>query len=223
MAAKRKKPAVADPVADDYSGYGWATAAFVAFVILCLSWMAFQLHAPVEAAPQYASVVKVRTNTGHGSGVHIGDGKFLTAAHVTDGAKELHIRTPDGKERDAELLWSSPAYDVSLLQIKDGRDTFKTTEISCRAPRIWEEIFALGNPQAIEFVQTRGVVIGLARKQSHWASVIVVDVPMYPGMSGGPVTDKQGRLIGLTVGGYHNPPMNLAVDTLTICNLLRVS
>src|SRR5690606_30707311 len=72
------------------------------------------LEAKVEKpAPIYESVVKVRTNTGHGSGVHIGGGKFLTAAHVTDGAKELHIRTPDGKERDAELLWSSPAYDVS--------------------------------------------------------------------------------------------------------------
>lgn len=220
MAAKKKKPAVADPVADPESGYGIAIAFTVAFVILCLSWVAYQAHNPVHAAPKYDSVVKVRTDTGHGSGVYIGDGKFLTATHVVDGAKEFHIRAMDGSERDAEVLWASPQYDVALLQIKTDRDKFKVTEIACRQPRMWEQIWALGNPKAIEFVQTRGVVIGLPRQQADWASVMIVDIPMYPGMSGGPVVDKDGKLIGLTVGGYISPPMNMAVPTEVVCNLL---
>lgn len=78
------------------------------------------LHIKTSTEPEGSSVVKVIVGNGHGSGVNIGDGYIVTAAHVVGNEKVVRVkgRWPFAIfETDAEVLWSNPAYDVALLRI----------------------------------------------------------------------------------------------------------
>jgi len=62
------------------------------------------------------SVVSIRTATGHGSGVAIGDGGMvLTNAHVVGSANKVTIITSDGVSFPAEVIRSSKERDIALI------------------------------------------------------------------------------------------------------------
>ena len=97
------------------SAYGYMIAAIAAIAII----LAVSLGAvtPAQPAHQAGSVVKIMQGTGHGSGVHIGDGFIVTAAHVVGDAKETEIKLDDGATRKAETLWVNKAYDIALVRV----------------------------------------------------------------------------------------------------------
>ena len=56
---------------------------------------------------------------GLGSGVLISpDCHILTAAHVVQGADQIIVKTQDGAQRPAELLFSEASADIALLQLE---------------------------------------------------------------------------------------------------------
>ncbi|WP_164903167.1 S1 family peptidase [Rhizobium leguminosarum] len=144
------------------------------------------------------SVVMVNLADGHGSGVHIGNGLVVTAAHVADGTKPIKIKSSDGAEADAEVLWANKAYDVALLSTKGKIPG--SAEIDCRAPKLGDEIQAAGNPLNLEFVSSFGRIAGNVRKADPWREVVITDITTVMGVSGGPVFGKDGRVVGIAVG-----------------------
>lgn len=149
--------------------------------------------------PKYASVVKVLVGQGHGSGVHIGNGYVLTAAHVVKEGQAIQVKSSIGSVQEAELLWSNAAHDVALLQIKMF-ESFAASELDCRTPSEGEAISAKGNPRDIEFITVRGYVAGHERKIGPWRVGVPVDLTLIGGMSGGPIFASDGRVVGITVG-----------------------
>lgn len=144
------------------------------------------------------SVVKVELPTGHGSGVHIGDGYILTAAHVAEKAKTVKLRSEGGKAVEGAVLWVNSAYDIAL--IKTDESAFGSSPLSCSEAQRGETITAMGNPLGIEFVSSTGRIAGKPRKVGPWESVFVTDMTIVMGMSGGPVFNEAGEVIGITVG-----------------------
>lgn len=154
----------------------------------------------VQAAPTTSedSAVKISVADGFGSGVHIGGGNILTAAHVVGDQKTVKIKTLAGTEGEATVLWVNKDYDVALIHT-DG-NVSGSSELDCREPRFGEQLQAIGNPLGMEFIASFGRVAGKARATGPWKSVVVTDMTTVMGQSGGGVFANDGRIVGINVG-----------------------
>lgn len=167
-------------------------AAFLAIVAALL----FGVYTPT-ATSLPGSVVKIVLPKGHGSGVHIGDGYVITAAHVVGVATGVTVKLDDSTEQPAEVLWANKAYDVALIRTAD---TMRSAPLQCRTPSLGEHLSASGNPLGFEFINTEGRVAGAARHVGTWKLVVPVDMTIIMGMSGGPVFDARGNVVGISIG-----------------------
>lgn len=198
-----------------------ARLAIVGFIAaLAAIGLAYAGHEP--AKPQPGATVKLLVGQGHGSAVHLGGGVFLTAAHVVDGEATLRVKMDNGQIVSASKLWSSPEYDIAMV-IASSADHAKTAPLSCRTPPIGEELEARGNPSQIEFARIRGRVAGGAQEYGPWRQAFTADMSIAPGMSGGPVLDRAGNIVGVSVGvavffqGLF--PLGYIVPASTVCML----
>lgn len=141
--------------------------------------------------------VKILTVTGHGSGVHIGNGYIVTAAHVVSGASTVTLRLDDETEQPGEVLWFNTVYDVALIRTTD---TLREAPLQCRIPKTGEMVRASGNPLTMEFISTNGRVAGVVREMGPWKLAVPVDITILMGMSGGPVFDMRGNVVGINIG-----------------------
>ena len=166
-------------------------------------------------------VVKVMLEVGHGSGVHIGKGYILTAAHVVASSKTVKIKTDKGRTGEAEVLWFNSEYDVALIRTNTR---LQTAQIACEPLVSGSLTRATGNPSNQEFVSTWGRVSGRAI-DTPWRVAVVADITIVPGMSGGGLFDEAGRLVGILVGTMARGlggivPIGYVVPTSAFCGML---
>lgn len=182
-----------------------------AFAALLASVAACAPNDPIETAsvPQIAfdpmaTVVKVaKPDGGHGSGVHIGGGIVITAAHVTKKGVDT-VSFESGFSQKATPLWQNADYDVAAIKIKNIPQ--RSAVLDCTAHDVGENITAMGNPGNLEFVALRGYIVGKARPAlPEWKEVIPADISAAGGISGGPVFDDTGAVVGIVVGGMLAP------------------
>lgn len=173
--------------------------ALVATTALALAACAPQQRLATPVSNQASDVVKVMLESGHGSGVHIGDGYILTAAHVVGVNKEVTLKSSVGDIQKGAVLWANTTYDVALVRA-ERKGRLAAAHLSCRTAGVGENVEARGNPLMVEFVSAYGHVAGEPRALGAWKSVLVIDSTTVPGMSGGPVYDDAGDVVGITVG-----------------------
>ena len=167
------------------------------------------------------SVVKLILEAGHGSGVHIGKGYILTAAHVVANAKTVKIKTDKGDTGEAEVLWINAARDVALIHTGTK---LQSSRIACKSLPAGTMTRAIGNPSNQEFISTWGRVSGRAI-DTPWKTAIVADITIVPGMSGGGLFDEAGRLVGILVGTMARGfgaivPVGYVVPASAFCGML---
>lgn len=162
--------------------------------------------------PQASSAVRIETPMGLGSGVYIGNGVVLTAAHVVAdapaamvdgrlaGPPVVVLRSDAGDVQKGEVLWVNRQYDIAAVRPANSK-RFSAAHLSCRTPDKGEALAAEGNPFGLSFITMHGYVAGDARQLGDkWKSAFVTDISMASGMSGGPAYDQYGDVIGINVG-----------------------
>lgn len=153
-----------------------------------------------QKQPKAISTVLVSDDSGHGSGVHIGNGYILTAAHVVENRDEMTITDSLGKAVKGAVLWKNKDYDVALIHV-DDHENLSRSRLSCHPVfAIGDRVEAVGNPVDLEWVHTWGRVSGRIEERGPWKLSVITDLAVGPGMSGGPVFDIRGNVIGLAVG-----------------------
>jgi len=168
------------------------------------------------------SVVKVvLAGGGHGSGVHIGKGYILTAAHVVAESKTLKIKTDTGATGEADVLWFNKDHDIALIHTGTN---LQVSQIACEPIVSGSLTRATGNPANQEFISTWGRVSGRAIG-TPWKVAIVADITIVPGMSGGGLFDEAGRLVGILVGTMARGfgaiiPIGYVVPASAFCGML---
>lgn len=166
--------------------------------------------------------VQIAIGSAIGSGVHIGDGFILTAAHVVGAAKETKVFADTKELMRGEVLWSNTKYDIALVRV--ARAKMAAAQLSCEPNFIGQNIRAYGNPMGVEFVYTSSTVVGAPRKHGPWDTVVPVDGTVVYGQSGGGVVDDQGRVVGITVGVMPTPygiaAFGFIVPATIACQLL---
>lgn len=154
------------------------------------------------------------------SGVHLGDGLMLTAAHCV-GKGEQGVATDKGEWFSSTLLWTNTDYDVALYAAEIARAPIRRAELACRDLVVDEQVILAGSPLGEHFIRTRGVVLGPKRKYDDmWAEGVIVDITIGHGSSGGPLFDLEGKIVGLGVGYHRGYRFGIVVPSSTICRLL---
>ncbi len=194
------------------------------------------VRASYAAAPKMAdAMVYVRMNDNeHGSGVHIGGGYVVTAAHVADEVSELPkllagkvapkpaLKVIDtlSKEHRVEVLWVNHTYDIALLKI-DNPGTVASRRISCSSLNVGQRLSFDGNPLNLRNITMWGKVASTAPTEiDPWKSVAVISGQLVPGMSGGPAYNSSGDVAGINVGIATGYALSFIVPSSTVCRLL---
>jgi len=126
------------------------------------------------------------------------DGYLVTSFHVVEGTSQITVRDANGSEYPAKLVKSDPKNDVALLKVQCAAKPIPV------APYVnvskGDEVFTIGYPlpelQGQEQKATFGRVNALTGIKDD-IRFVQVDVPVQPGNSGGPLIDRNGRVVGM--------------------------
>lgn len=150
--------------------------------------------------------------TGSGSGwVLDKQGHIVTNYHVIEDSSLITVTLFEGEPFPAQIVGVDPQNDIAILKIDAPQEMLFPLELGdSNGLRVGQKIFAIGNPFGLERTMTVGIVSSLGRTMRSKSgrlikNIIQVDAALNQGNSGGPLLDKQGRLVG----------MNTAIATLT--------
>lgn len=143
---------------------------------------------------------------GSGSGFLISqDGYIVTNNHVVSGASTIEIYFNDDKDSvPAQLIAKSECLDLAVLKIRGNN--YNYFKFNTNDTTIGTEIRAAGYPLGdAEFTLTDGIVSKSSTDGAQtWASVqesFEHTATINPGSSGGPIFDKEFRVIGVSYAG----------------------
>jgi len=143
------------------------------------------------------AVVTVRTDVGQGTGFIISEqGYVVTNAHVLSGGTRINSITYDQQIIETEFIGYDSELDIALLKIS-GEYPFLELANSDNI-QIGEKVIAIGNPLGLQFSVSQGIVSAVHRPGiSNLKAYIQTDAALNPGNSGGPLINKQGKVIGI--------------------------
>lgn len=196
-------------------------APFVAAVLVAAAALPASAQAPAplsstaervfaEAKPRIVQVRTLLISAGRqssiGSGFVVGeDGFAITNYHVVSqyaldpASYRLEYLAPDGSKGTLTLLAIDVAHDLAVVRLERAglpRFEFDPRALEGTLPK-GERIYALGNPLDLGFTIVEGTYNGLVDKsydeRIHFSGAI------NPGMSGGPVANAEGRIVGINV------------------------
>ena len=141
-----------------------------------------------------------------GTGFLIAPKLVATVEHVVDGASRIVVKQNGEKLANATVIGQDADRDLALLRLsKPVRGhVFELTQI---APRLGDEVAALGFPLGLPLTLTRGTVSGLNRtipiEKVKRLRLVQTDAAVNHGNSGGPLLKADsGDVIGLVdLGG----------------------
>jgi S1-C subfamily serine protease len=148
-------------------------------------------------------------------------GLLITNYHVIasevdpayEGYSRMYIRMGDSSSpriRARAVGWDK-AMDLALIKA-DYKSDYVFPVIDRVIPRAGDTVYAIGSPVGLEKTVTQGIVSALGRRFLQLGDVIQIDATVNHGNSGGPVVDRDGRLVGIVFAGIEQyQGLNFAV------------
>jgi hypothetical protein len=143
-----------------------------------------------------ASLVRVETAGGLGSGFFVRQDTVLTNMHVVAGSSFVTVRRPDGRTVQARVESTAPDFDLAVLRLSESDPGQAVLALGSGVrTRPGQEVVALGTPLGLQNTVTRGIVSAVRRVGP--AILVQTDAAINPGNSGGPILDRSGRVIAI--------------------------
>jgi serine protease DegQ len=145
------------------------------------------------------SVVRVDARRGRaGTGIIWDSGLVLTANHVVEQEDEIEV-VVDDKNMKATLVGRDPATDLALLKV-DGLTAPAMPRAKVEDLKPGQIVLAIGRPGSLK--ATFGTISAVSSSSRGWRGseiehLIQTNAPLYPGFSGGPLVDVEGRAVGM--------------------------
>lgn len=177
-------------------------------------------------AVETAGAATVRVDArgrGSASGIVYQPDFILTANHVVEREKEIHIALPDGRLIQAQLAGRDLVSDLCLLRLETAAPV--AGEPADGEAQVGQIVLALGRPSN-EGIQASLGVVGAVGGPLHngrnglLERFIRTDAIPYPGFSGGPLVDGDGRILGINTSGFA-PGASLAIPAAYAWRIAR--
>jgi S1-C subfamily serine protease len=152
------------------------------------------------------------------TGVHWRSGVVVTAHHTVRVDDEITVTDSDGRTIPATLVGREPRFDVAVLKLQDAGDLTVADLADSAAGKVGQLVLALGSgPRA-----SLGIISALAgqSRAEHGEAdrLLCSDLVLYPGFSGGPLVDTEGRVLGINTSGLSRE-IPLAIPAATVTRL----
>jgi S1-C subfamily serine protease len=139
---------------------------------------------------------------------------ILTANHVVESEEGITVTLNDGTEVPATVAGRDHGTDLALLRLE--RPLASPAETAQEA-KVGQLVLALGRPSEAGIEASLGVVsvVGGPVHTRHGAidKYIRTDTTPFPGFSGGPLADAEGRVVGLNTSGFgHGVAITIPAD-----------
>lgn len=173
----------------------------------------------------------------------VGPDVFVTAAHSvmkpdhTGPSEDLQVWGRDGSIRSVRAVATTPFYDLAIVVLKDGAERLPNPSwlaMDCRRPDYREEVWTVGMPLGANWVESRGLVASehaTGFPVPDPRNLLVLQLPVHPGMSGGPLLDADGHVVGmvratlvdraLPSNSLVTAQFSLAIDGATMCERFK--
>ncbi|MBC7957725.1 MAG: trypsin-like peptidase domain-containing protein [Cytophagales bacterium] len=162
---------------------------------------------------------------GLGSGVIVSaEGYLLTNNHVIEGADDIEVQLPDGRQARAKVVGADPETDVAVLKIALDKLPVITFG-SVDSAQVGDVVLAIGNPFGVGQTVTSGIVSALGRNQlgiNTFENFIQTDAAINPGNSGGALVDASGNLLGINTAIYSRSGGSLGIGFAIPANTARL-
>lgn len=123
------------------------------------------------------------------------EGYIATTALISPRGEKLAVVDNNGKRYEADFLGFDPETRIAIIQVKDKKLPAVTAGSTRNlVPGSW--VCALGIAPDSGVTVTQGIVSSVAPDRLR------LNLWITPGMSGGPVLDEKGQLVGLLRGVY---------------------
>ncbi len=139
------------------------------------------------------------------SGIIYASGLVVTADHVVERDEDISIILADGSNVSASIAGRDPGSDLALLRL--AKTNLVPAERSSGDPKVGQLVFAIGRPSPEGIEASAGIIssIGGPVRTGHGGVLeryLRTDAVPFPGFSGGPLVDSEGRVIGLNTSGF---------------------
>lgn len=145
------------------------------------------------------SVVRVDARRGRaGTGIAWDTDLVLTANHVVEQEEEIEVGVGE-RTLKASLVGRDPATDLALLKV-DGLNAPAMARARVADLKPGQIVLAIGRPGGLK--ATFGTISAVSSSWRGWRGseiehLIQTNAPLYPGFSGGPLVDVEGRAVGM--------------------------
>ncbi len=142
-----------------------------------------------------------------GSGVVINNrGYVVTNYHVVDDLSRIDIKMHDGTDYTARMIGKDDSIDLAVLKLETNRDDFTyMTWADSEEVDVGDHVIAVGNPVGFDSTVTEGIISNTRRLvpgESEDIYYFQTDVAINAGNSGGPLINKEGKIVGIATLKY---------------------
>ena len=168
--------------------------------------------------------VKTQKKTYYGSGFVVRKGLIATCEHVLEGMVSGTAESVFDKKKYpiTSILALSEKHDLAIVQVQDFTAPALPLGDSDTV-QVGDTVYVVGNPKKWKGTFSEGVIGGIRPQGSHFVEgeVLQITAPTADGSSGGPVLNRNARVIGIhseTEVGAEN--LNFAVSVNHLKSLL---
>jgi serine protease Do len=126
-------------------------------------------------------------------------GFVVTNNHVIEGAEEIEVNFPDGRNLKATVIGRDSKTDLAVLKVEPDQPLASAVFGDSDALRVGDWVLAIGNPFGLGGSVTLGIVSARNRDISAgpYDDFIQTDAAINRGNSGGPLFNMQGEVVGI--------------------------
>ena len=163
--------------------------------LLLLAALPFLLGA-APLADAVDSVVRIEAGSGTGTGFAAEPGLIVTAAHVVEGHDTVQVLHA-GDVVTADVVLQDAGRDLAAIAVPPEWGP-RPMDIRTAEPAVGDAVFAAGHVLGEDDASiSRGIVS--AQLSEDGVRVLRTDAAINEGMSGGPLVDAQGKVVGVIV------------------------